>query len=49
MVGLVPTIHVFAGRRSCSRRGCSLQGRAWRAGKPPCPWAGSAAARCPGM
>jgi len=30
MAGLVPTIHVFAGQRPCSRRGCSPQGRAWR-------------------
>jgi len=30
MVGLVPTIHVFAGAGSCSGRGCSPQGRAWR-------------------
>ncbi|CAH1679376.1 hypothetical protein BOSEA31B_14837 [Hyphomicrobiales bacterium] len=28
MVGHVPTIHVFAGRTPCSRRGCSPQGRA---------------------
>jgi hypothetical protein len=28
MVGLVPTIHIFSGRVSRSRRGCSPQGRA---------------------
>jgi ATP-binding cassette, subfamily B, bacterial len=27
-VGLVPTIHVFAGRVQCSRRECSPRGRA---------------------
>jgi len=31
MVGLVPTIRAFACRAPSSRRGCSPQGRAWRA------------------
>jgi hypothetical protein len=34
MVALVATIHVFAGRMWCSRRGCSGQARARRRGEP---------------